>query len=177
MIDLKNVNDIEVIIRNMLITQSELNEQFVRNSLSLYGTGLNEEVAEDIFDSITDNNCLVLFELNVKNGNFDISETIKDVIKIYKTYNVHIIIYGNNSNTLANILAARIRSEKVRMTLEEQGVYLEFVDEVQSVHEFKNDVLWLRTDFDMQIACEMSIKQVGENDTFDSISKLTLLNV
>lgn len=173
--NISNINDIEVIIRNELITQSQLSEDYVRNALSLYGTDLNQEVGTDIFDTITTNQNLILFELLNNHTTNDVTETVDDKIKIYKSYSVYIIIYGDNSNTLANTLIARLRTEEVQENLQMQGVYIERIEDVESINEFKNDVIWERTDFNIQIACEMNVNKITDNNSFEELSQLTII--
>lgn len=175
MINITDINDIEVIIRNKLIEQSQLDSNYVRNSLSLYGPELDQELCPDIFDSIATTQNLIIFELRANSTGNDRTETINNKIKFYKSYTVHIIIYGENSNTLANVLIGRFRTEEVQEDLESQGIYLETIEDIESIHEFINDVMWLRNDFKINIACEMSINKISDNNTFNSISQLTII--
>ena len=167
------ISDIEVIIRNILISQSGLNPQFVRNSMSLYGTELNKEINTDIFDTLTQDDCLLLFDLE-SNEDLSISENFEDKVKLWKSYEVHIMIYGEDSDTLANKLVSRLRTEEVRIILASQGVHFNRIDNVTTLHEFENEVIWLRSDFSMLIDFEMIISPVSTNLPFIDISQLTV---
>ena len=173
---IQKISEVEVIIRNILISQSGLNPQFVRNSMSIYGTSLDKETNESIFDTITQNDCLVLFDLE-SNGDLSISEDLNDLqdrIKLWKSYEVHIMIYGDESDTLANVLVSRLRTEEVRMILASQGVHFNDIDNVTTIHEFENEVIWLRSDFKMLIDFEMIVDRITKNDTFATLSQLTI---
>ena len=75
---ISSIADIEKTVLRILTEQSELEEQFVRNSLSQYGTMLNQKLGEqtdDIFDSITTDELVIFFEVTPLSPGENWSET------------------------------------------------------------------------------------------------------
>lgn len=170
MIYIDDIKELEKIIRNVLIEQSEISSKFVRNALSVYGTDLDQNTGDNIFTAIARTQALMLFELNAKNLSSDMSETnADDSISYYKAYTVRIIIYGDKSPTIANKLIARMRTQYVRDSLQDKGVYLDSVSNADSIYEYKNGVMWIRNDFSIDIACTMNIQPVTSISDFATI--------
>lgn len=172
-----NLSDIDVIIRDFIITQSEVKPEFVRNSASVFGTTLDKDYASNIFDSIDLDDTLILFDVKNRYNEGDMSQTQKDgMINLYRSFNVHIIVYGNNSKDVANTLIARFRTQKVRTDLQNQAIYLEKVSDLVEVHEFKSSILWVRNDFDINISCKIQINQIDDDYEPETISSLNIRN-
>lgn len=170
-----DINDLNKIIRTLLMSQSELDPQFIRNAVSMYGQNLDKNYDDDILSNLTTDDLLMLFELQSRQTDFEISETEEDdSISYYKAYTIHITIYGNASITFSNQLIARLRSNTVRELFAVQGVYLESVSESKYICEFKNHVLWQRADFDINIACKMSLSQLNVEHEFDKLNAVTI---
>ena len=63
MIAISSPNELEKILKNQLVIQSELNKNSVLNSLSVYGTTLEKILNKQIRDSYTTIDSVIIFEL------------------------------------------------------------------------------------------------------------------
>lgn len=173
---LQSVEDIDRIIRKQLIEQSELDGEFVRNASSEYGIDLDKPESDSIFVSIAPTDLVLLFEVEAQDSDDDVSETNdNDEIDYYKSYRVRCIIYGDEACTLANKLCGRFRTEYVRQSLRSDGIYFRSAGNIVTVHEFKNNVKWLRTDFELNIACKMAIPLITDNTIYDELGTVELI--
>lgn len=178
MIAIKDINELNKIIREQLIIQSELDSNRVRNALTTYGATLDKLLHEDKYESICKCDELMLFELRTRENDADVSMTeYDDNITFYKSYTIYIILYGDNAATIMNKLIARMRSQAVRQALYENGVYLQEMKNDISFNEFKNDTLWHRHDVEILISCKMSIEQVSPNVDFEEFGDLTIKEI
>lgn len=174
---MSNVDNINKIIRTCIIQNSNVSAEFVRNALSGSGPRLDKHKSGDIFETIEHDDILIIFELQARNNNNDMSETDEnDIIRHYQSFTINIIIYGDSSHSSATILVSRMRTEFVRNTLYEQGVHIENVSNTTSVNEFKNDTMWMRTDFSIDITCRFEIEQATVYEDFDSAKIITIPN-
>lgn len=165
-----DINELNKLVRNQLITQAELPSDRVRNALTTYGATLDKLLMKQEFDSVCPCEELMLFELRTCENDGDVSMTeVDDTVSFYKSYTLYIILYGDNSATVMNKLIARLRTQAVRQALYEEGVYIEEVKNDSSVNEFKNDVMWHRHDTEILISCKMSIKQVTPDEAFEKV--------
>lgn len=170
-----NINSIETIIRNILIAQSQLTGEYVRNALSVYGTPLDEK-SNNILDSIEESDNLIIFELNTRDVDSNVSETEEDEkIHFYQGYRVHVIIYGDNSKTLSNKIIGRLRTSILRDTFRKNDLYLESVSSPQSINEYINSSMWSRCDFDIDISCEMIVDPVSLDYEAENLGDLEYL--
>lgn len=169
MIAISNLNEVDKIIRKQLILQSEIEGDRVLNALSRYGTNLNQNVGSDIFDSISPSDIVILFEQMSRSSSSDGSFTDSDdSIVQYVSMSYHITVYGTSSATVAQKIRARFASEQCRSDLYNEGVYLERISSPQSINEYVNDGMWMRTDFDMNVSMEMKFKQVGNIQYYEN---------
>ena len=171
---LQNIDDIEKIVRQQLILQSEVDAKFVRNSLSLHGEVLEKMLMEQVYSPISTTDVVVLFELRSRTNDSDGSETNENVTSYYKSFKVYVIIYGGNSTNIANNIVARFRTSAVRQVLYDNGIYLEAVTEPERINEYKNETMWIRNDIQIDISCQLDIKQISADYTFDSLSNVTI---
>lgn len=166
---IKDIESIEAIIRAELIKQSQLPANFVRNTNSIYGQDLNKAVDENILDSITHNDCLLLFELFTNETSNNVSfEKDTDNITYYRSFRIQITMYGESSTNIASKLIARLRMEDSVMTLQDAGIHVESIQNSNTFNEFMNGTVWLRNDFDIYISCELEIEKVSDIESFDS---------
>lgn len=178
MTTIKDINELNKIIRTQLVLQSEISSENVRNALTTYGATLDKLLRKDEFESICECDELMLFELRTRENDADVSMTESDdTVTFYKSYTVYIILYGLNSATMMNKLIARMRTQAVRQALHEQGVYLEKVNNDMSMNEFINDTLWHRHDVEILISCKMSIEQVSPNIDFEEFGDLIIKEI
>lgn len=178
MIVINDINQLNKIVREQLIIQSELIPNRVRNALTTYGATLDKLLRKDEYESICECDELMLFELRSRENDADVSMTeIDDNITYYKSYTIYVILYGDNSATVMNKLISRLRSLPVRQKLYENGVYLEEIKNDISFNEFKNDTIWHRHDVEILISCKMSIAQVSADIDFDNLDRLMIKEI
>lgn len=166
-IAISETKEIEKIIRQQLIAQSELSSDRVLNGLNDFGEDLDKEVENDIFDAIDAENNTMLFELQLRRSSSDISFTENDDTSKYVSFAVHCVIYGDDSNDIGIKTCARFETENIRLELIDKGVYIEDISEMTSINEFKNGVLWKRVDFFINISCRFDIKSLKSTYDFD----------
>lgn len=176
MVVFNNVDDINKILRKYLISQSELNSKHVFNSLSTYGKTLTK-IFNNIATSYDRDETILLFELSLNENNSNVSFTSNDSIIYNQSYNLKITLYGNESLNLSNKIIARLRTEKIRNSIYDEGIYLEKIENPKSLNEFINDVLWLRTDFNILLSCEFLYSQVEQDNNMENTSSIKLIDV
>lgn len=182
MMSFGNVKELEKILKQTIATQSELSDDRVLNALSIYGTELDKVLAgtDDVYESIDQSNTTLLFELKSRPATSDVSmteteENDDDSITYYKAFRLHLIIYGDLSSDVAIKLVARFRTEDVRLSLYEQGVYLEKIDDPFILNEYKNETMWLRNDIDIDISVKFNILPVTTSNDFADITELNVI--
>lgn len=165
-----DLNEINKYIRQTLIAQSELDGSHILNALSAGGQDLIKDIGDSIYISYERKDCVILFELmdNNSSTNLTMSE-IDNSISSFSSYKVHITIYGNASMMMAQVLKARLESEKVRNDLYVKGIYLENVTNAISLNDFINETLWHRTDFDIEISCLLKVEPISNFDNFEEV--------
>lgn len=173
---ISSVKELNKILRKELIAQSQLNSNYVLNALSTYGETLDKLLSNKVYDSYETKDAVLLFQLFNRNNESDFSFTEKNgTITYNKSYELKIIIYGNASSDIANKISSRFRTEKVRNDLQNLGVYLESISDPESINEFKNEVMWFRTDISIFITSEFSYQQTSEDSDFDILSKINII--
>lgn len=170
-----NTNEIDRLIRAELITQSELDGNFVRNALSEYGTDLDKNRIDLVFESLEVSDCCILFETQSNSNTDDISLTEEDdTITYYKSFKIKIITYGDISDEITPKLVARFRSERVRNKLYDEGIHIESVSNPIQLDEFVNGVIWSRWDFEIEISVRFEINQISTYSDFNSLNELKI---
>ena len=201
MIALTTVDDIEKIVRAKLIEQSELNPKQVRNALSLHGEALEKWLDEQTFASIglhvkgydfqtwdeslwdelsdkwSNSGTMMLFELQTRDNTGDMSEDEGDVISYYRSYRVYVTIYGTYGNDISNITVARLRTQAVRLSLRNSGIYLERVSNPVKLNEYKNETMWTRNDFEIDISCKMNVAPISYETPFEKLNDIFVKEV
>lgn len=166
-----NFEDIDIIICNQLILQSQLDSNFVKNLASRYGADFSRNETDKIFDSIAPSEAVLFFITEKKPSDVDVSMTNEDsTITQYSSYDIRVSIYGDSSVTIATKVVARLRTAKVRNSLYESGIHVRSVEEVGSLHEFKNNVAWLRSDFIIHVDCEHEIEQIVDDSLVERLN-------
>lgn len=166
---ISSTNELIRLVRQVLLEQSELQQEFVKNSLSVFGSNVDKRVQDEIFESLDKDDLLLLFELrSQENDNVNISQTIdNDTIVQYKAYKFHVIIYGDKAEDKANQIISRLRTEKVRNELQTSNIYLESVSNSSTLNDFINEVMWLRSDFDIYVDCKFNVSQINQDLDFE----------
>lgn len=165
---IKSIKEVDKIIGDMLVKQSELQRGSIVNGCSIRGVDLSKFVTEKVKLSYDLSDSVIIFETKTSNNDdIDFTETEKDVVRESLSLEVSVIIYGNQSLALAKVLKARFESEKVRNDLLDKEVYLSSVNEITFMNEFINETIWPRADFSMSIACEIQVSQIDEMSEID----------
>lgn len=176
MISITDINELNKILRKYLISQTELPADRVRNALTTYGAELDKLLQRQEYDSINECDNILLFELKTRENDGDVSMTeADDIITFFKSYTLHLILYGAHAATIMNKFIARFRTQSIRQLLYEEGVYIEKVFNDTRINEYKNDVMWDRHDTDIYISCKMSIDQLSADETFESVEPVTTI--
>lgn len=164
-----DINELNKELRSVLITQAEIDGQHVRNALSTFGETLDKLLFKQTYDTICPCDELILFELKSRRNDADASMTeADDSVTYYKSFELYIIIYGDNAANVMTKLIARLRTQAVRLQLIDSGIFLEKVGNDNSLNEFKNDVMFHRHDCSIDISCRFSIQQVSTDYTMDT---------
>lgn len=168
--------ELTTIIRKYLISQSELNGQLVRDAATQYGAYLDVNDHNDVFVSLAPTQTILFFELKTRDSEANMTETnddLNETITSINSYQLHIITYGDNSNDVCNKLVARLRTERIRNLLLSEGVYLCRISDITRVNEFKNNVVWQRNDFDIDLSCEFTFTQVAVDSAYAELNTIT----
>lgn len=200
---IQTLDELTLALRQMLIQQSELSPDRVLNALSLEGTELDKLLEEQVYESISQNDTTILFQLTALPSESDVSMEEGDKytareqvcsmstisgrntivgdfvidysITYYKMYRLAVIMYGLASSDLAAKLIARLRSGNARTNLYSSGIYLEEVSNPTTINEFKNNIMWLRNDFDIDIGVKYNISQISLPETFKTVNTLNII--
>lgn len=164
-------SEIDIIVRTHLIRQSQIDQSLVKNLASRYGSSFSKNETDEIFDSVLPSDNIIFFITEKSPSSNDVSLTNEDeTITQYSSYDVKVSIYGDDSANLAMKLVARFRTSKVRTSMFESGLHIHSIEESGSIHEFKNDVAWLRTDFTIHVECEHRVEQVEDDLDVSSLN-------
>ena len=106
MIQISNLHDIETIVGNMLVKQSQLDKSRIVNAITPRGVDLSKFVTEKVKLSYDLNDVVIIFELlatEIEDINFTEAEE-NDNIRENSAFEVKLIIYGNEALGMAKIL-------------------------------------------------------------------------
>ena len=169
-----SVKELNKFVRKHLIAQSDLPSAKVLNALSIYGDDLDKMISEHVYESIDQSDSLLLFELNARDSSSDVSFDEGDSIIYYKSYKLSCIIYGNSCSDVANKLIARFRTEPVRDDLQNDGIKLESVSHETTLNEYKNNSMWTRSDFDINLDCKFKISKRSDDVEIKDFSETVI---
>lgn len=160
-------------IRTLFVDLSGINPDLIRHIDTEYGVDLNKNPNGSIFSTITHKDLILLFDISPANIESNMTETQGNHIHIYNYYKVKCIMYGDDSITKSLILTSKLRSEKIRDLLIEKGIHLAEVSNIEKLEEIQNGSIWVRCDFDLLIACEISIDDL-DNYQIESYSDIDI---
>lgn len=164
-------------LRQMLILATELDSSMVRNALSVFGTSLDAREKQNVFDTICNDDLLLLFELLLDPSDSDCSMTESDdSISYFKGFRLKIIIYGKKSFWAAMLLTGRFRSDAFRSNFVANGINLRDISEATSINEFMNDVMWNRSDLEITFDCHFSLTSTLSETEF-SMSNINVKEI
>ena len=166
-----SIQELNKIVRNQLILQSGLNANQVMNGVSIHGQDLLERINQYAYKTYTLDSSFIVFVLEGRDSESDFSQTQENgVVRMISSYQVHCYVYGFESQTLANQIIGRLRTEYARLYLQQNGVYLESVSKPITSNDFINNTLMIRTDFFVNISCEMEIQQQDEGEILSTFN-------
>ena len=169
-IKLSSVDEINKILRNNIIELSELSDKKVVNGYSIHGADLETQLNKYCVDSYKPEDSYIVFELQPRDS-YMTETDYDDNLTIDSAYRMRLFIYGNNTTSLVNKLVARLLTDENRLLLQNQGVYLENISNIENGTDFLNDTLFPRTDLDINIYCEQEIsKTSSEIDSLDTLN-------
>ena len=154
---LQSLDDAIIILRAEILMLTALQGQFVINALSAYGADL-AKILQDAQESIqqtslnpvaTENDTLILFEVR---NNQDSNDNMLQNDDAYAAYVMHLTIYGEHSEELSAKLKASLLQIDEKAKLNYAGVQISKISNVESINEFKNEVMWQRRDMDIFFA-------------------------
>lgn len=167
-----DLHEIEKIIRNILIEQTNLPGTRILNGQSIRGQDLSKLVGEKIYKSYNLKDNVIIFNLTLRdseNVNFtDINpENKQSIIKMVGT-TIKLTIYGNSSINLAQIIKSRLETENIRYKLLQEGLYIESIRNTFTTNEIINDTYWQRVDLNIELDCEMEIEKITDFDDYEN---------
>lgn len=164
---IQELQEIDKILRNVIIQQSELQADRVLNALSIRGTDLEKQIQTDEYISIDLNNSMILFEVYSRNSENNMTMEEDDEnnsLTSYCSFMIKLIIYGNTSKMLAQKLKARFESQYIRNKLYDSGIHVDNVSEIETISEFINSTIWLRNDLSILFSCKLSVSQLQDDE-------------
>lgn len=153
----QSLDEAIVILRNKIVEISGLQNEFVINSLSVYGADLAKIIDETQYSikqkalnpTETVNDSMIVFEVMNDEGSTD--NMLQDFIK-YAAYVMHITVYGESAEELAHSIKKELLMFETKAKLNYDGVHISSISNINAMNEFKNSVMWQRRDFDVNFA-------------------------
>lgn len=175
---IKDESEIIKILRQSLIQELELEPGQVLNALSFRGADLHKEVETFIYNTFSQKELIIIFELveNDSSNNLVYPENDSDLL-IYASYSFKLTIYGNQSGLYSRILKARFLTDEVLTNLQENGIYIYEITNPSSGTEFINDVIWERKDLDINISVRFNTKKISKFENFSSIEDINTITL
>lgn len=173
---INSMHDADKILREMIINLSELDPKKVLNSNSVRGVSLEKLIDTNIYTSYNLNDNIILFDVTPTTSENNLTQEYEDSLLIYHAYKLHLVIYGNSSDSLALFLKARIEEEENRIKMHEKGILIEEVNDITSLNEFINDTLWIRNDLDILFSCSLIVHKDDGLKKFEKTNKIIIFN-
>ncbi len=178
MTPIKEISEIDKIIRPVLIKQSELQDKRVLNGLTTHGVMLQRLIQDQVYQTLEPDNNVLIFGLHGRTDDPDKSMTEEDGSIIhYVPYEMKLIMYGSRSETIMDKLIGRLRTAEVRQELYAQGIYLQNVLQPRSTEEFINETMWLRTDSSINIYVMLRHLPVDEDVDIKDFNKIEIKSI
>lgn len=174
---ISSVKELNRVVRDQLIELSGLPSDRVLNSLSLHGTDLDKLLEDNIYNGYATSDSVLLFELESRQNRGDMSQSNDDdTISLYRSFVMRLIIYGDDSSDVANIVISRLRTQYYLNTLRDNGVYVEDVEEPTIVNEYKNDTMWIRNDINVDISSKFIIQPANAYVSFEDYVGINIVD-
>ena len=202
---LKNFKNLLKTLREALIAQSQLLPERILNALSLEGTELDKllQDSQTEYNSIEQEDTTILFELMALPSSSNVSMEEGDIytardltcndtticsddvicgdfvidrsITYYKMYRLHLMMYGEDSSYTAAKLAGRFRSQETKSNLYSSDIYIETVSDPDVINEFKNNIMWLRNDLNIDLGVKIQVAQASLPSEYKEINDIHII--
>ena len=171
--------ELTILIRKMLLKQSNVNDDNVLNLMSVRGQDLQKLIQDSgIYVSYDLNDSIILFNISKSNSTENVQLDLQNnIIPTYMSYRCHIYVYGNNSYFLAEIIRSRILTQKNLDDMVGNGIKITSCSDIETSRGFINETVWPRSDFDINFSCLYEIKPVDDYEVMDTLSDLYVKEV
>lgn len=172
---ISSIHQLEKIIGDMLLKQTELKRERIINGLSIRGVDLSKFITDNVSLSYDVSDIVLIFEISAMNENtINISEAEDDGIREDVCFEVSITCYGNESLFKIKQLKARLESDKVRYDLSKEGVYFIDASSIIQINDFLNETIYPRTSMTFRIACELQVNVVDDFKSFEDENGISI---
>lgn len=158
-----NYKEINILLRNTIIENSDIPEKKILNALTTRGTDLSETINNTQVYSFSANDVFLLFEL-LKDETKDNFVTRKDdnSMLVISSYKFHLMIYGNGSDDASKIIRAIFHQSSILNNLRDNGIFVTNISSGESINEFINNTLLLRND--LMLNLETVFKSINKKE-------------
>ena len=171
MTKLTSISQINVILGNAIVAQTQLDKKYVLNGKSLYGVN-REKIDDYIATTFKDDDSYVVFLLEPDESSDDMTEeTVENKIDVYDSYLFTIMCYGTRYNELALQLKSRLLTEECQLSIQNQGIHIQSIDLSRGISEFINDTLVNRRDVMLHISCQFEVSKVSNAEEMNSMNE------
>lgn len=163
-----NTDDITKIWKKTIEQQCELTNIQVRSLVSPKGQNLDKQIEQFVYEGISRSDVCALFEIDINPSTETLTMNYDDVdILTYVYAKLKVILYGKSAELIAVKFKARLESSEVRDKLWHQGIKFDEISSIESVHEFKNEVVYFRTDININFSFRLDISKIDVDNYFD----------
>lgn len=173
---INNLYEIDKILGNIIVEQSELDRNNIKNGLGIRGSDLSKFINENIYISPNIKDTIIIFNTELEDN--PITEEKENEIVIDNFLNFKLMIYGAHSKNLAYILKARLESEEVRYELTSKYINLINIDNVISVDDIINNTIYPRCDLNIHLhIISKSVKKINSFENYENLGNIEILNI
>lgn len=163
-----NTDDITKIWKRTIQSQCEMNNTQVRSLVSSRGQNLDKKVDDYIYETLSRTDLCALFEIDINPSEPVVTmEYSEDEVLSYVYAKLKVIIYGKESSLIAVKFKSRLESSEIRDSLWQQGIKFDEVTSIESVHEFINEVIYFRTDININFSFRLNVEKINIDNYFD----------
>lgn len=156
---MRSLNDALKVFRKLLMKITKVPNNLILNGESIRGTELVTIKNGQKVPISLDDTCIIHYINPVDTINIIEPVENDDYIQTLQSYELHLVIYGNNSHNVVNNIKANIYSEYCSNTLRDNDISLLNIESIENTSDFKiNQTYVLR--YDVKINFDVII----END-------------
>lgn len=169
MIKTISYENIIIELRKTIMQYADLKPQKVMNALSIRGTELSDKISQNITQSFSAGDVFILFELlkDEDGDNYVTPKDDKNMISI-ASYKFHLMIYGNGSDNCSQVIRTIFKRPNIAMDLREKGIYVRSINSGETINEFINNTLLLRSDLELYIEVAYVLNNKEEPEYFST---------